>query len=603
MPTQRIINVIPLARLRNDLDFFSYLEPASLAGLLKAGDLVKIPFRSSLIDGIVYNFPKPGMPQEFKLKELESLNIPSFLKNWQVELISEMSRRYLVSIATIAKMIVPEIPKRKKDLEIGSIDSDEIKPADEFTRPILFKYSQKASLKKIISESLEKLDKDRQLAIIVPELIDVQFVKNIFDGDEACIEYLQDANKLDFWCNWTAIAKGEARVIIGTRSAIFAPFRNLGSILIIDEEDESHKQYEPNPRYRVSEIAQFLSKKTGASIILTSRSPSLASLKKIADKEYDFIEYDKEEPTVKIELVDMSKEGLNMNFSIISTALRDRLENLEGKKALLYLDRKGYFSGIVCRDCGNQLDSKNSPALDLRSITQCPKCRSFSLRQTGKGIRQIADELKKSYPQLRIATVDKDILPAANLTELVDSNDLICCTNFGLRHLDLSKFSCLTSLSADSPLSSSDFGAAENIYTNHAKLAARLAPGQEFLIQTRNIDHYIFTALANRNLKYFYLEELKDRKNFSLPPFSRLIEIDFRHADRSKGEKELAAMSEKLSASISIGSILYPARSSFEFETQSGYHWQIIMKYPLGADYSSELSFLRAYPVTIDTSY
>lgn len=379
---------------------------------------------------------------------------------------------------------------------------------------------------------------------------------------------------------WWRIRTGHARVVIGSRSAIFAPVQELGLIVIDEEHEWSYKQ-EKTPHYHARDIAFKLGEFTGAKVILGSATPSIETMHATTTGHIQYcslperIHPDQKLPTVA--LVDMRSELHKKNFSIFSELLHEKLTETFalGKQAILFLNRRGNASCVLCRECGQAL---NCPGCEVsmthhKSRTgseqlichhcdfrqsmppQCPNCGSVAIKFVGLGTERVERELQLRFPTLRILRADRDTTTRKgsfkDMYYALKNNeaDVLIGTQMVSKGLDLPNMRLVGVMLADIGLHLPDFRAAERnfqILTQVAGRAGRSTDPGEVVIQTYNPDHISLQCAAQHDYDRFYQQEIQSRQQLGYPPFARLLKLTYKHIEHKKCSEEAERVEKEL---------------------------------------------------------
>jgi primosomal protein N' (replication factor Y) len=355
---------------------------------------------------------------------------------------------------------------------------------------------------------------------------------------------------------WRRIRSGAASVVVGTRSGVFAPVRNLGLIVVDEEHDGSYKQ-EENPRYNGRDVAIVRAQAAGACVVLGSATPSLESRYNAEREKYSLIELPgriEERPMPTVELIDMRQEFLETRqqatFSRkLVEAIGARLEN--GEQTIVLLNRRGFSSFVACRACGERVNCMNCSLTltyhkrDRRLLCHycgyaekvpsvCPKCQSEHIYFLGLGSEKVEEELHRSFPTARIARLDRDTVTGKRqyetiLNEFRDGNyDVLVGTQMIAKGHDIPNVTLVGVVSADIGLGMPDFRAAERTFQLLTQVAGRAGRGSVpgiVLIQTINPDHYAVRLAAAQDYPGFYQKELHFRRMMHYPPFSAMANV------------------------------------------------------------------------------
>jgi len=378
---------------------------------------------------------------------------------------------------------------------------------------------------------------------------------------------------------WRRIRSGAASVVVGTRSGVFAPVRNLGLIVVDEEHDGSYKQ-EETPRYNGRDVAVVRAQAAGACVVLGSATPSLESRYNAQSGKYTLIELPgriEERPMPTVELIDMRQEFLETRqqatFSRkLRDALADRLENRE--QTIILLNRRGFSSFLACRACGERVQCINCSVTltfhkrDRRLLchycgyaqkppSACPKCASEHIYFLGLGSERVEEELHRDFPTARIARLDRDTATGKRQYETIlhgfreGDYDILVGTQMIAKGHDIPNVTLVGVISADIGLGMPDFRAAERTFQLLTQVAGRAGRGSIpgiVLIQTINPDHYAIRLAAAQDYTAFYEKELAFRRAMHYPPFSAMANVLVR------SEKKEAA----LRMSTELGRLMMP---------------------------------------------
>ena len=365
---------------------------------------------------------------------------------------------------------------------------------------------------------------------------------------------------------WRRIRRGEAPIVVGTRSAIFAPVPNLGLVLVDEEHDQSYKQ-EETPRYNARDVAVMRAKFSNAVVVLGSATPSLESWQNSAQGKYAriaMLERVKNRPLPGVELVDMRREFQETGQEqLFSRALVDQTRACleRGEQALILLNRRGYSFAVICRACGEKLECQNcaialthhKPALDpdglahagqrlechycgyRRSVpARCPKCDSEYLYYLGAGSQQGEERLGEIFPGARIGRMDRDTVRGRHDLERVLARlhsgeiNLLVGTQMIAKGHDIHGVTLVGVVGCDHALSLPDFRAAERVFQLMTQVSGRAGRGDlpgRVIVQTYYPDHYAIVAASKHDFASFVERELKYRRWMHYPPFGALANV------------------------------------------------------------------------------
>jgi len=402
------------------------------------------------------------------------------------------------------------------------------------------------------------LAEGRSALLLVPEIALTPAMAGQFFsrfGDRVAILHsaFTDVERTD---QWRRIRSGAARVVVGTRSGVFAPVRDLGLIVVDEEHDGSYKQ-EENPRYNGRDVAIVRAQGAGACVVLGSATPSLESRYNAERGKYTLLELPArvEERTMpRVELVDMRQEFLETRkqdtFSRkLMEALGLRLEN--GEQTIVLLNRRGFSSFVACRSCGERVQCINCSLTltfhkrDRRLLCHycgyaekvpgvCPKCSSEHIYFLGMGSERVEEELHRAFPTARIARLDRDTVTGKRQYETILNDfregnyDMLVGTQMIAKGHDIPNVTLVGVVSADVGLGMPDFRAAERTFQLLTQVAGRAGRGNvpgTVLVQTINPDHYAVRLAGAQDYQAFYEKELNFRRMMHYPPFSAMANV------------------------------------------------------------------------------
>jgi primosomal protein N' (replication factor Y) len=402
------------------------------------------------------------------------------------------------------------------------------------------------------------LAEGRGALLLVPEIaLTPQMAGQFFSrfGDQVAILHsaFTDVERTE---QWRRIQSGAASVVVGTRSGVFAPVRNLGLIVVDEEHDGSYKQ-EETPRYNGRDVAIVRAQAAGACVVLGSATPSLESRYNAEKGKYTLLELPgriESRPMPQVELIDMRQEFLETRkqetFSRkLIEALGARLEN--GEQTIVLLNRRGFSSFVACRACGERVQCINCSLTltyhkrDRRLLCHycgyaekvpsvCPKCQSDKIYFLGLGSERVEEELHRAFPAARIARLDRDTVTGKRqyetiLHEFREGNfDILAGTQMIAKGHDIPNVTLVGVVSADIGLGMPDFRAAERTFQLLTQVAGRAGRGSVpgiVLVQTINPDHYAIRLAAAQDYQAFYEKELNFRRMMMYPPFSAMANV------------------------------------------------------------------------------
>lgn len=352
---------------------------------------------------------------------------------------------------------------------------------------------------------------------------------------------------------WSRLKRGEARIVIGTRSAVFAPAENLGLIIIDEEHDTSYRQQD-SPYYNARDTAIVRARKESAVVVLGSATPSLESYHNAQSAKYRYLELPERiamRPMARTELIDMrsvfARRGKPVVFSDeLLAAINDT--HARAEQSIILLNRRGYSSFVLCRSCGESIHCPNCDVTltyhrsDRTLVchycnhrqpapSECPTCNGTYIYYVGEGTEQIEEQLRARFPALRIARIDRDTTSRRRSFEqaLLDFSsgklDMLVGTQMLAKGHDFPNVTLVGVISVDAGLALPDFRSAERAFQLLTQVAGRAGRGDlagRVLIQTYHPNHYVLRHACAQDYSGFYEEEIRYRRNHSYPPFVAL---------------------------------------------------------------------------------
>ena len=450
------------------------------------------------------------------------------------------------------------------------------------------------------------INKGKTAIVLVPEIsLTPQMVDRFLARFGDCIAVLH--SKLSIGERneqWKNLKEDKYKILIGARSAIFAPIKNLG-IIIIDEEHDSSYKSDMSPKYNAKEIAKYIAKKNNIPLVLGSATPEITTY----SKSKNIIELTKRAnnsnlPT--IEIVDLRKELANGNRSIISQKLHDEIEeNLKNKKqTILFLNRRGFSTFVMCRDCGYTLKCKRCNisltyhsyenelkchycGYTMKNITVCPSCKSKNIRHFGSGTQKLEEIIQKEFPTCSTIRMDIDTVTKKNSHEDIlnkfknENIDILIGTQMVVKGHHFPNVTLVGVIAADSSLNMGDFRANEKTFDLLVQVAGRAGrenlPGK-VIIQTYSPENFCIQCSKNQDYKEFYKTEIELRKQLKYPPFCDIILFGI----SSFNKEEIQKASEKLYAILKKYSedklqVMPPLPAPID-KIKNRYRWRIVTK-------------------------
>lgn len=401
------------------------------------------------------------------------------------------------------------------------------------------------------------IEKGKDTIVLVPEIsltpqtID-RFIGRFGNRVAVLHSRLSHGEKFD---EWRKIEEGKVKIVIGARSAIFAPFKNLG-LIIIDEEHESTYKSNMNPKYNAIEVAKRRCEQSGAYLVRGSATPSVESYYQCKENNIMLLSLEKRINNRKlphIKIVDMREELNSGNNTIFSRELYNSIkENLENKRqTILFLNRRGYSTFVSCRKCGYVIKCNDCSismtyhlgenklkchycGLTIAPPKICPVCKSKYIKYFGVGTEKVEEFTKKLFPNAVVKRMDMDTTSRKGSYDLIiekmknNKIDILIGTQMIAKGLDFKNVTLVGVIAADTTLNLPDFRASERTYQLITQVAGRAGRGEfegKVIVQTYNPEHYSIQCAKNYDYSGFYNKEIMLRKEFLYPPFTNLISI------------------------------------------------------------------------------
>lgn len=454
---------------------------------------------------------------------------------------------------------------------------------------------------------------NRQAIVLVPEIsltpqtID-RFVGRFGRNVAVLHSRLSQGERFD---EWRKIKENKVQIAVGARSAIFAPFDNLG-LIIIDEEHEMSYKSSMNPKYDTKEVAEKRGELENATVVLGTATPCIETYYKAESGVYDLLKLTKrinnnELPDMKI--VDMREELEKGNRSIFSIDLFNAIkENLENKKqTILFLNRRGYSTFVSCRKCGYVVKCKKCDiamtyhfannmlkchycGATMKPLDTCPNCNSKYIKYFGVGTQKVEKLVKKYFPSARVARMDMDTTTRKGSHERIlnkfknDEIDILIGTQMISKGLDFPMVTLVGIIAADTSLNLPDFRASERTFQMLTQVGGRAGRGNfkgKVIIQTYNPDHFSIQLSKDYDYDGFYRKEKAIRKEFEYPPFVDLINIIISGEDENKviflTKKYFSDIANEIKEYTSYVKMIGPNPAPIS-KIKNRYRWQVLLK-------------------------
>ncbi|PIS28518.1 primosomal protein N' [Candidatus Saganbacteria bacterium CG08_land_8_20_14_0_20_45_16] len=566
---------------------FSYSIPDHLKDKLQVGQQIIVPFGKRKDVGFVVGFAETAEVEKTR-DILEIVSEEPLFDEKQLELAKWIAEYYCCFLMAAVKLVIgtrfENSNIRKSDIQASRISAVEYQISNIV--PKLTFYQEKALVE--INKAIEKKQADtfllygvtgsgktevymraiakvlelgRSAIVLVPEIaLTPQMVERFTGrfGEQVAVVHSQMTLKQRRVAG-DLVAKGEKRIVLGARSALFVPVKDLG-IVVIDEEFEGSYKQDKSPRYHAREVAKKMGELHSAILVLGSATPSIETFYETSNR-LSLPERINQQPLPEVEIVDMRKE----KAGVLSRRLKELLvETFEKKEqAILFLNRRGFFTFLLCQMCGFSFacptcsvslayDHKDKKLrcghceYKIDPPRSCPQCNSESLRFFGTGTQRIEQEVSKLLPKARIMRYDRDTVSKRGSHEKLfrifsdGEADILIGTQMIAKGLDIPSVTLVGAVSADIGLQFPDFRSAETTFHLLTQVAGRAGrhhlPGK-VVIQSYTPDHYAIQAAAKHDYESFYNQELKYREELGYPPFSKLITLVISGKNGAKASK------------------------------------------------------------------
>jgi primosomal protein N' (replication factor Y) len=437
---------------------------------------------------------------------------------------------------------------------------------------------------------------------------------------------------------WQRVKNGEVDVVIGPRSAVFAPQPNLGLIIIDEEHEWTYKQHEQSPRYHARSAAIKISELTGCTVVMGSATPDVETYYHATRGEYTLLRLPERvvpvhnAPMPKVNVVDMRRELKEQNRSIFSRALSSAIDRViaNHEQAILFLNRRGMSTYVQCRTCGFVIKCRRCEVpltyhLDTESLLChqcnysmpvpqiCPNCRSRHIRYLGIGTEKLEQEVKLAFPTAKVLRWDSDVTRGRYAHQKIldkfraHQADILIGTQMIAKGLDLPLVTLVGVINADLSLNLPDFRSGERTFQLLSQVAGRAGRGlmgSQVIIQTYNPEHYAIKAAASHNYALFYQREIQFRHELREPPFTQLAALTYAHTNdnhcQEEAERVARLIGEERDAIGLAGLDIVGPAPAYLRRIRGRYRWQIILRGAELSTFLARITFPQGWMVDID---
>jgi len=501
------------------------------------------------------------------------------------------------------------------------LNTDQIKAVTAITAAVQNKQAQTFLLEGITGSGktevylqtiAQLLEQGKTAIMLVPEIaLTPQMVERFKSrlGNAVAVLHsgLSQGEKYD---EWRKIERGEAQVVVGARSAIFAPLKNIG-VIIVDEEHEATYKQEEAPRYHARDLAIWRGSYHHCPVVLGSATPSLESRARAQKNVYQLLRLNQRAkanaqlPT--IDVVDMRTEFAQKQYQTFSKLLQEKIVDRLARKEqiVLLLNRRGYSSFVMCRDCGYVLPCPNCDiSLTLHMDTKTmrchycgheehiphrrPNCQADKIRYYGTGTQKVEEELHELFPEARVLRMDVDTTRKKGAHEKIltafgeKKADILLGTQMIAKGLDFPDITLVGVLNADTALNLPDFRSSERTFqllTQVSGRAGRAEKTGEVVIQTFNPEHYAIQLAQTQDYEDFYQKEMWVRHQSGYPPYFYTVKITCSHPEEQVAAQKMFAIARDLKQELSPQSVLLGPAPSAILRIKNRYYYQLIIKY------------------------
>jgi len=611
------------------------------------GCRVLVKFRNRDVEGFVVALNRPA-PEGLKILPVqevldrESLLLPDIL-----DLCKWIAEYYMAPVGEVLKSALPPGITQKHVDRFDGAHSGEVPPSSPFLLTTdqltaLYAIQESKGFQTVLLHGVtgsgktevylhaaqHAIAQGQTCLVLVPEIgLTPQLVERFaerFPGRTAVLHSgLTKKQRID---EWLRIRGGFARIVVGTRSAVFAPLSNLG-LIVVDEEHETSYKQEETPRYNARDVAVVRAKKTASTVVLGSATPSMESFQNAESKKFTYVHMAnrvEDRPLPAVEIINMREEyataGKQTIFSRrLIEAVEQRLEL--GEQSMVLLNRRGFAAFLLCRHCGCNFQCTSCSVamtyhrgihkllchycgLSRRPPSKCTECGSEYVQFVGEGTERIESDLRELFPDARIGRIDRDTMRHVRDFERVLGGfrrgeiDVLVGTQMIAKGHDFPQVTLVGVLAADAALSMPDFRAAERTFQLLTQVAGRSGRGArpgEVIIQSFYPDHYTFQLACTQRFEDFYARESRYRKAMFYPPFTALAGIVVTNRDKEAAASAAREVSEFLNGVRTESvRILGPAPAPLE-RVKQVHRYQLLIKAASRPPLHRMLEKLRVY--------
>jgi primosomal protein N' (replication factor Y) (superfamily II helicase) len=565
----KVAPLIPLPALRTQV--FSYWHEEDLP----AGTLVSAPFYFREVKGIVIGAKKgDDFPKAIKLKSLRNVIEKQMLGVNQIELAQKIAAYYFAPLGSVLKLMVPsKIKNKKEEIKRAKSLPKKIKITNKLALEIISgkerKYLMQISARQTEATNMDLirhyLQNDQQSLFLVPEVFSAEslFGRLQKEFSEKIVLIHGRVTKSQYFEHWQNIQSGKIKIIVATKLGIFLPFKNLGMIIVQDEQDPSFKQWESMPRYNGVRGAELLAEISGAKLVLESALPSVENFFRAERGEMKLMDLDKNKiARPKIEIANFEKWKNNPDFPISSELYSRLAEVITNKKqAVVFMNRRGFSTRTICENCKKILKCpKCNRALIFSDedgqyhclhcsykadlFTACSSCGGFQFSHRGIGTQTVEKKIKKLFPSARTVRLDADDLGSivkvkSVLKKFSDGEiDILVGTQSVVKGIYSKNISLVASISGRDFADGMEFDSRHLALARLFQMEILLSSKGTLVLQSFSKTSEIFDYFEKNDAKKYYRREITIRKRYNFPPFGRFIKLVYRDKLQKKAKSE-----------------------------------------------------------------
>lgn len=582
---------------------------------IKIGDIINVPFRNKVTQGIIWGIQSQSEFSRLKTVLLEQSSQYQ-ISSTSIEMIKKASSYYLSSLGTIAKLVLPvDIFDSKLttshqeingEFNLAKLNQEQqicLEKIYKSNKPLLIKGVTGSGKTEVYFHAVaEALKQNKQCLILLPEMaisdqISKRFTQAFGFTPAIWNSSVTQAKKKQIL---RGILTERVKVIIGTRSSLFLPYKNLGIVVVDEEHDTSYKQSD-NIMYNARDMAVLLGTLSKAQTLLISATPSIESIQNAFDHKYEMVEInDRYNQAVMplVNIINMKQEDLKKNSWLSSRLINEiKLRLEQGEQSLVFLNRRGYAPLMLCKSCGYRFECRDCSTSMIvhkkRNLMECHycgnqtkiydkclECESTDLCLSGPGIERIDEEIRRLFPNARTAILSSEQSDTFNeVLEQIENNDvdIIIGTQIITKGYHFPNLTLVGIVDADMGLYGGDFRSSEHSFQLLGQVGGRAGRASKaglVVIQTYNPENKIIKALCNNSTHDFFEYEIEIRKSANMPPFSRMAAISFTGKNHEQ-TKEIA-QSFIYNAPKSEARILGPAEALI-FKVAGKYRYRILV--------------------------